>query len=104
MKWLTRLLSLVVLAGMLLAADQASAGEYISVGLRFGPPPVRREFVHVRPGFVWIRGHWGWLPRYHRYAWLGGYWIPARRGHVWVDGCWVHGHRGWVYNEGYWRR
>ena len=104
MKRLKRILSLLAVLTMLLVADQAVAGQYFSFGVRVGPPPPRREFVHERPGYFWVHGHWGWYPRYHRYHWIGGYWIPARRGHEWHEGGWMHRHHGWDYDEGHWDR
>lgn len=49
----------------------------------------------VRPGFVWVPGHWSWG------RWIPGHWQPlrGRPGYAWVAGYWGPG--GWI--EGYWR-
>ena len=92
-------LSMMVLAGLLAFAQSAPAGVW--AGIRFGPPPARREIVAARPGWFLARGHWGWdRARYH---WIPGRWIAERPGHRWVEGRWYHRHDGWGYRDGYWR-
>ncbi len=105
MKRIRLVLAALLLAGLALVTEPALAGGFF-VGIRIAPPPPRHEVVVVRhrPGYVWVRGHWAWHPRWHRYVWMRGVWIPARRGYVWVDGCWTRTDDGWAYREGYFAR
>ncbi|HEY1816800.1 MAG TPA: hypothetical protein VGG74_30845 [Kofleriaceae bacterium] len=65
------------------------------------PPPAQDEQVVVRPGYVWIGGHWFW--RGGRWIWRGGYYEPERAGYVWAPGRWeIRGSRH-VWIEGGWR-
>jgi WXXGXW repeat (2 copies) len=66
------------------------------------PPVERYEVIGVAPGpgYVWIRGHWGW--RHERWEWLGGRWErPAQPGTVWIAGQWAPSGNGWVWVEGH---
>lgn len=87
----------------------ASAG--VDVGITIGgpeivvaahPPPLRVEVIGSSPGpgFIWIRGHWGW--HHERWEWIGGRWDRAGQpGSVWVPGAWIERHGGWVWAEGH---
>lgn len=59
----------------------------------------------VRPaGKIWIKGHWKWSPRQHRYVWVKGRHMKVRRNHVWVSGRWKQVRGGWLYVPGRWSR
>lgn len=65
------------------------------------PPAPQYEAVVVRPGYVWIGGHWGWVG--NRWAWRGGYYQPERRGYIWAPGRWEMRGPRHVWIEGSWR-
>jgi hypothetical protein len=103
-------LSLFVLAcGAAPLVSQAG----IDIGLNFGgpdivvrsqPPPDRYEAIGIAPGpgYVFIRGHWGW--RHDRWEWTGGRWeLPAQPGNIWISGQWVARGSGWVWVEGHYQ-
>jgi hypothetical protein len=94
----------IIIAGLLAVCDAAHAQG--AVGIRIGPPPLRHEVIVAQPhpGWVWVTGHWKWVPGRSRYVWVRGRWIAGRPGHVWVDGRWVHRKGGWFYINGGWRR
>ena len=63
------------------------------------PPPPQAEAYVVRPGTIWIGGHWSWDDG--EWVWHKGYYEPIREGYHWEPGH--HGpHRTWV--EGHWAR
>ncbi|MEZ4403069.1 MAG: hypothetical protein R3B06_23805 [Kofleriaceae bacterium] len=77
------------------------------------PPPPRREVVVVRPGYIWVDGHWDrrgnrwlWVDGHHERARANAQWVPGRweargRGHVWIKGTWKsHDDRGRRENRG----
>ncbi len=67
------------------------------------PPPPRYEpRPMVRPGQVWVPGHW--RADGPRYGWRAGYWQSARPGYRYVPDRWVRGPHGWVMRPGYWAR
>jgi hypothetical protein len=84
------------------AAVVAPAPEPVAtVEVEEAPPAPQYEAIVVRPGYVWIGGHW--LRRGGRWVWRGGYYEPERRGYVWAPGRWeVRGSRH-VWIEGGWR-
>jgi hypothetical protein len=66
------------------------------------PPPLRAEVITASPGpgYIWIRGHWGW--HHERWEWIGGRWDRvAQPGSAWVPGQWVARGNGWVWIEGH---
>src|SRR5215212_129320 len=50
------------------------------------PPPIREERIVVKPGYVWIRGHWDW--QNGQYAWVGGRYEAVRTGKRWREPRW----------------
>jgi hypothetical protein len=64
------------------------------------PPEPRYEQVTVRPGYLWIRGHWEW--RGGRWDWTPGHWERERGGYVWVDGYWERRGNSWHWVSGRW--
>jgi hypothetical protein len=101
-------LSLFVLAlGAAPLASQAGVDIGINIGgpeviVRSQPPPERYESVGIAPGpgYVFIRGHWGW--RHDRWEWIGGRWdLPSQPCRVWISGQWVARGGGWVWAEGH---
>src|SRR5262245_7356881 len=64
------------------------------------PPAPRYEQVTVRPGQVFIRGHWGW--QNNQWVWTNGYWESQRTGYVWADGYWERRGNSWHWIEGRW--
>jgi hypothetical protein len=97
-----RVLSLVLLTGLLLApAAQAGARVFV----RIGPPPIIVETRPLAPYPTYV-----WRPGYHRwtgaaYVWAPGAWVrpPYARG-VWVSGRWAHERRGYYWRSGHWAR
>jgi hypothetical protein len=67
------------------------------------PPPLRVEPVPVlRPGQVWVPGHWRWDGR--EYNWIAGHYSARRSGYVWAPARWVQVGGRWEYREGTWVR
>src|SRR5262249_36181008 len=64
------------------------------------PPPPQYEEVVVRPGYVWIGGHWNWQ---NRWIWAPGYYEVDRPGYVWAGGGCTHPGASPPYPPGYWR-
>jgi hypothetical protein len=99
----TALLCLLIASASPLAGCVATAtGEADGEVIVDEPPAPREEVVEVRPGFIFIKGHWA---REHgRWAWRAGYWEHERAGQRWVAGHWDHRGRGHVWVEGRWER
>jgi hypothetical protein len=67
------------------------------------PPPLRVEYVTLRPGprWAWVPGHWMWRAGW---VWVPGHWVRVPRGYVvWEPGYWARRPGGWIWVEGYWR-
>jgi len=111
--------ALTVLVSALAFAPAASAGVYVSGGVRvYAPlPSLRHEVVVARPGprYAWVPGYWRWNPYPRHYVWVAGSWaIPPYAGAVWVapyvgyyhhypyyyGGHWGHGHGFYGYGHG----
>ena len=83
----------------------------VEIGVNFGgpevivrsqPPAERFERVPLSPGpgYVWIRGHWGW--HHEHWEWINGrYDRVTQPGNVWISGQWVSRGDGWVWIEGH---
>jgi hypothetical protein len=82
----------------LLSACFARGGYVYSVSTEVPPP--QYEDVVVRPGYVWVGGHWGWN---NRWVWAPGFYERERPGYVYVGGNWAHHGNGNHYVPGYWR-
>ena len=92
-------------AGLLSAAWTVGCAEgRVGIYASAPPPPVRVESFGPSPGpgYVYLKGYWGYNGG--RYNWVPGRWDrpPAGRRH-WEDGRWEkHGNR-YEYREGRWR-
>ena len=65
------------------------------------PPAPQYETVEVRPGFVFVHGHWS---RDHgRWAWQTGRYERERHGYRFVDGRWERRGNRHVWVDGQWR-
>lgn len=65
------------------------------------PPPVyEAQVTVVRPGFVWIGGHYNWNGS--AWVWAGGHYERERVGYVWAPGQWQVQGRRRVWVEGRW--
>src|SRR5262249_12846836 len=65
------------------------------------PPPLRKETIASRPGYVWVHGNWvhgrrGW-------QWREGYYLREQPGYVYVQGRWERSGRQYVWVNGGWR-
>jgi WXXGXW repeat (2 copies) len=101
----------IFLFALACGAAPLAALAQVQVGVNIGipevvvsgqPPPLRAEAIGVAPGpgYIWIRGHWGW--HHERWEWIGGRWeIPAQPGTVWIPGRWAPRGNGWVWVEGH---
>jgi hypothetical protein len=65
------------------------------------PPAPRHVVVDVRPGFVWIEGHW--VRSAGNWSWIDGYWVAERPGYLYVQGTWVRDGSRWRWRAGEWR-
>lgn len=64
------------------------------------PPPPREEVVTVRPGYVFVHGHWD---RDHgSWRWREGHYERERANQRWVDGRWQRNGNQHVWVEGHW--
>lgn len=91
--------ALVVLLGLLAVLLTDCVVAYPTVP----PPALRAEVILASPGpgFIWIRGYWGWRAR--GFYWVPGHWGRALRGRAWIDGRWEQRGRQWVWIKGHWR-
>lgn len=91
-----------LLAGSLIATG--CAGGYVGYEARIPPPPHRVETYGPAPGpgYIWIKGYWGYSGG--NYTWQDGRWErPPRGRRQWEDGRWErHGDR-YRWREGRWR-
>ena len=101
------ILSLVVLAiATMFTTTVADSQVRIGVGIRIGPPALRREVVYAAPfdHAVWMSGHWRWDDYNGRYVWIRGRWMREEPESAWVEGSWEHAPSGWFWHEGSWQR
>lgn len=97
----TLLLSGAALGGCVVSGEAHVRAPVAVVEVDSDPPPPRYEEVVVRPGFIWINGHWNWDGG--RWVWMGGHYERERAGYAWEPGRWeVRGGRH-VWVEGTWR-
>jgi hypothetical protein len=67
------------------------------------PPPPRAEPAPVlRPGQVWVPGHWRWDGRQH--VWVSGQYSARRSGYIYSPARWVQVGGRWEYRQGNWVR
>lgn len=93
----------VLLAAATALAVAPAAGCYGTTGyVAYSPPRARVETVAVRPGYVWVHGHWVWGG--NQWRWQGGYYQPVRTGFVWIQGHWSNTDEGYVWIDGHWAR
>jgi hypothetical protein len=64
------------------------------------PPPPQVETVEMRPGFVWVKGHYVWMNG--QWTWTGGHWERERAGYAWTEGRWERRGNGWFFVDGTW--
>jgi YXWGXW repeat-containing protein len=96
------------LAAMLLAILASCASHMAvpvdkpSVAVAAGKPPVAPPApTEVRPGFVWIDGHWTWRDSW---SWETGYWEAQRPGYSWSPGMWIIDHDAYRWSPGRWTK
>jgi hypothetical protein len=65
------------------------------------PPPPQYETVVVRPGFIFVHGHWNRSGG--RWVWMSGHYERERAGYVWAPGRWETRGRRHVWVQGSWR-
>ena len=98
-----RLLAASALLTLSACASTGVAGPGVTY-VRYGPPPLVREYAGVRPGAgaVWIPGYHAW--RGNSYVWIGGRWAyPAVGYRRFEPGRWRHSRNGWYWSDGRWR-
>lgn len=98
------------LGGLALVVSLATGGCFVSgsarvrpvavVEVESEPPPPQQEVFEVRPGFVWITGHWQWNG--NQYVWAAGHYERERVGYVWNPGRWEQRGQRHVWIEGEW--
>jgi hypothetical protein len=100
----------ITLLALAMGAAPYAANAGIDIGVNIGgpeivvrsqPPPERIETVPMSPGpgYIWIRGHWGW--HHERWEWIDGHWDRSvRPGMEWIPGHWSQRANGWVWIEG----
>ena len=95
-----RRLLLLVLVFALSGCGATRVGIYA----RTAPPPIRVEAFGLAPGpgFLWVRGYWGW--RANDYYWIPGRWERVPRGRRrWDDGYWERRSDHFYWRDGRWR-
>lgn len=65
------------------------------------PPAPVEENVAVRPGFIWVHGHYA--RESGRWHWHGGYYERERPNQVYVEGRWERRGTQRVWINGGWR-
>ncbi len=91
-----------LLAGSLIAAG--CAGGYVGYEARIPPPPLRVETYGPTPGpgYIWIKGYWGYSGG--NYVWQGGRWEQPPRGRrQWEEGRWERRGDRYRWRDGRWR-
>jgi hypothetical protein len=96
------------------AVTSTPASAYTSIGVQIGlpapvyvappppPPAVVYQAAPVRPGQLWVAGHWEWQGNGH--VWVPGRYLRARAGYHYQQPRWQqHGER-WAYYGGGWSR
>ena len=87
----------VVPACTLTAQGPAPVGAFVVYD---EPPQPRIEQVAVRPGSVWVKGHWDW--RAGQWQWTNGHWENERAGYRWEEGQWTRDGKSWRWIDGRW--
>lgn len=87
-----------------LGAATTPAVAATSITVQVGPPPapLYEAAPRMRPGQVWVPGHWEW--RGHRHEWVAGYFMRARPGYHYVQPTYVRYGNRWDYKPGHWSR
>src|SRR3954471_17253534 len=95
---------LLGLMGGFLTTVSCGGPGYVGIYAPTAPPLVRVESYGPAPGpgYVWIRGYWGY--RGNDYVWNPGHWErPPRGRRRWEDGRWEHRGNRYLWHEGRWR-
>jgi len=71
------------------------------IGPSKAPPPLKRENVTAKQGYIWASGRWDW--KNGQYEWIPGHWERARAKQTWADGHWELKGNTYVWVEGGWR-
>lgn len=99
-------LQIVAVAGLLAGGGCVVRGRgYVSapvvvVDVEEEPPPPRYVQMEVRPGFVYVQGHW--MRDGGRWAWRDGYYERERPGYYYQPGRWDRRGNRHVYVQGQW--
>ena len=77
---------------------------YAGTKPRIAPPPLRVEFMKIRPtpNHVWVAGYWKWAGV--NYAWVEGRWVKAKPNRAWVPGNWKLVGSYWAWTPGRWEK
>ena len=102
---LSIILAAIVMAGLVVLPQTASAQVRVRVYAPGPPPAPPAEVIGVAPSHrhAWVNGYHRWDG--HAYVWVPGRWAvrPRARAH-WAPGHWERGgRRGWYWVEGHWR-
>jgi YXWGXW repeat-containing protein len=65
------------------------------------PPPPQYEEVAVRPGSIWVHGHWVWNGAWQ---WRPGFYETERPGYVYREGGWERRGNRWRWSDGRWEQ
>jgi hypothetical protein len=98
--WMTGALAALAVSGAMVSVPAQAA---TSINVQIGPPPPRYEVVPVvRPGYLWVPGHWEWAG--NRHVWVAGHYLRERPGFYYTQPVWVQSGPHWVYHGGGWAR
>jgi len=77
---------------------------YAGTKPRIAPPPLRVEFMKIRPtpNHVWVAGYWKWAGV--NYVWVEGRWVKAKSVRAWVPGSWEQRGSYWAWKAGRWEK
>jgi hypothetical protein len=96
---------LVVAAGCeTLLGSSGGPRSKLIVPVTHPPPPPKKENTPgtVKPGYVWVPGHWEWVAG--TYRWREGRFLRARRNREFVRAKYVKKNGQWYYIKPHWRK
>jgi len=97
--------SIIIIAGLAIAAPHAQAQVSVGVGLsvHIGPPelPVYDQPICPGDGYLWTPGYWAYGD--NGYYWVPGVWVrPPHYGLLWTPAYWGYDGGVYVFHAGYW--
>ena len=95
--------SILLLAGLAIAAPQVHAQVSVGLSVRIGPPaiPVYEQPICPTDGYIWTPGYWAYGDG--GYYWVPGAWVaPPSVGVLWTPAWWGYDGGVYAFHSGYW--